>query len=571
EVFDYYRAALTRLEEIALRDRDPLAEDAFKHIGDHLKDMLSFNSLFDELREMIERLHTHYPRWYQPIKAVDTLLYFSVSWKVPEDYHRQLREYYDELLPKQSVDLLLLYSSGGSIDFHDPDVPYNRDEVSDHDFNSRQIDQIIRESPPSSAYFFPLLDEFLSGRYNLAPSVLQNISRHISDTEVLLGELIAKISSETEIPVAETLVRGVIVGAHQKDQSLGLNSLHTALSVDKLKPYGIHLISAVELNDDLMRQAIELIKTDVVDPFQAVHIAWDDYLEKITPALTKEFLQTIQEKGANGAWATIRFLSSWLYSFDIKQVWQVEPIIQSVTNPALFECEQYSHTDWYSWRHLIENLINGGYLTEDICCRLLRFIISSVDLQNFDIQLSFEDNGQQVLHHLISSYPNLVWEKYIDKKEALEEANTLRLQCLFDADFRNASAGGVLSNLPVEIYVPWMLDDKQNRLKFILSWIGLFDGREDSRSWAPKFIDFINTYIDAVDQLDPIHSRLTTGGWIGSYSSMLEEQREHLKQLEDVSGNVYVKQWVYKTLTQMDRSIADQRRRDANFDATNRA
>lgn len=571
EVYDFYRAALARLEEIALRKGDPLTEAALKHIGDNLTGMFSYVSLFDELKEMTARLRSGYPNWYKPIKSVNSLLFFGLSWNVPKDYLGQLRAYYDELLPTEKIDLLLLYGAGGTIDIRDPDVPYNR-ESSDHEYSIRQIENVIDTCPDSATYFFPLVDEFLSGRYHMAPRIMSKAAYHVTDTEVLLNELLEKISSETEISVTEKLVRGILLGAKQKNQDLGLQCLETALVVEELKPFCIDLISAVGLNNDLMRLAIDYVKTDVVEPFQATSIAWDDFLSTVDASLVQELLQSILDKGAAGAWVLIRFLSRWLYSSELKETWQAEIIVQALTNPNLFE-EQLSYrgnTEWYEWEQLIKKLIDHGFLTKDVCKQLLEFVISSIELENYTVQLSFDDYGQKALLCLIDSYPEIVWERYLQQRESSEGADSFRLRSLFDADSINSSGIGILDAVPKEISLPWMLEDKPNRLKFVLSWIRLFEGREENRSWAPSFIDFVDSFIDALDQLDPIISRLTSGAFIGNFSSKLEGEREQLIQLGNSSQNSYVKQWVNRTILRMSRDIDEQRRRDNNFEAVNR-
>ena len=565
EVYDYYRSALNRLENVAINNNF-YTEQALHHIYVHLRSLFSIQPLFEELECLIKRLQQQYPQWYGSLKGLNSWLFYDAT-KADEAYRTKLRTLYDELLPNDSIELLLFYSAAGSIDIHDPDKPYVEYQSGDHEYSARKIKELVQQSSKSASDYSHILDKFSSDRYSSSCETVRFLAQHVDDPETLMDLLLGKVSSEVDRAILVQLARSVILGAYQKCKEKGLECLHKALSLGELKPEAINLIATVKPDDDLVRQAIELIRSDVVSPFQAVAIAWDDYLKDITPSLVKEVLSVILTKEGEGAWAAIRFISRWLYSSQPEEAWIPETIFEAATNTALFEKSQYLSTDWYTWNEVVNKLMDRNRITDESRLQLLNFVMSAVDLPEFHTQLSFENHAQKVLIRLVDECPKVVWEKYHEKNAIADINEKFRLEALFDADFRNSAGGGVLNEISSEIYIPWMLEDKQNRIKFIISWMRLFDSKENRLTWSSKFIEFIDAHVDDADQLDHLSSRLTSGSWIGDYSDLLETRREQLGALHETSNNSHVKQWINKTMAYMEQDIANQRRRDANFKA----
>ena len=227
--------------------------------------------------------------------------------------------------------------------------------------------------------------------------------------------------------------------------------------------------------------------------------------------------------------------------------------------------------DWYHWCALVEKLLNGGYVDDDFSAELVDFIISVTSVEEYDVQLAFDDYAQKIIRRIISGSPRLVWEKYHEARSASGGRALYRLQSLFGAAMGEPSNPGVLNDVPAEIYVPWMLQDKEERMPFILDWLQLFVGEKNDRQWNADFVSFVEAHVDRPERLNALGSRLTTGLWWGSFANKLEAERDQLLLLREASSNLNVHRWIDRTVSRMEQKIIEERKQDANREASYRA
>jgi hypothetical protein len=108
-------------------------------------------------------------------------------------------------------------------------------------------------------------------------------------------------------------------------------------------------------------------------------------------------------------------------------------------------------------------------------------------------------------------------------------------------------------------------------MPFILDWLQLFVGGENNRQWNADFVSFVDAHVDRPERLNTLRSRFTTGSWRGSFTNKLEAERDQLLQLREASSNFNVHRWIDQTVSQMEQQIIDERRQDANREASYRA
>lgn len=570
EIFDYYSAALSRLTQIALNANDPNSETALNNIGSHLRSLFSMEPMLDEIQAVIVQLRETYPEWNKAALKVNEWLYFDRN-QASEEHREKLRAYYDTLLPTDPLEKIYFYSSGWATEIHDPEACYDRYDDNDHNYGPNKIIELIDTSPNDAAYFFPLIDRFLAKSTNSGWIVMNHIAKHVSKPEHLMQHLIESISADSEIPVLSNLVRNVISGATHTDRNIARKCMTLTLGVHELRASSIEFIAAAGLDDALMHRAIELVKNGTVEPNQVLAIAFSDILQNINHGLIETLVTSLLEKQERGAWAAIDFLARVLHRSKPKEGLLLGSVVQTVINPALFGKPRYSNMDWYYWCELVKKLVDGEHIDYDLSAQLIDFIISVTRVEEYNVQLSFDDYAQKILRCLISSSPHLVWEKYHENLTVADGSARYRLRSLFEANIGKPSDPGVLNDIPQEIYVPWMLENKDVRLPFILDWIQLFTEADSKRHWAPDFVSFIDAHLDRAERLDVLHSRLTTGGWVGSFADKLKAERDQLLQLLELSTNLHVHRWIDRVVSQMEQQITNERRQDANREASYRA
>lgn len=570
DIFNYYRSALSRLEIIALSTDDPNAKRALGGIGTHLRSLFSLELMLDEVQQMIARIFKIYPNWKEPLLAVNEWLFFDRT-EAEAEHRTKIRTYFDQLLPVDLIELLHFYSSGWASDFHDPDISYDRETDSDHDYGVTKIEEAVKACPKEATSFFPLLEKLMEEEVPSARVALFSMAKHIMDPVKSIVYLLENTPVNTEKTLISDMIQTIIAGASQKKESNGLECLELALSCKEYRKSSIDFISSIGLNDSFFLQIIDLVESDGVDPAKVLLIGFNDKLSNIKPSLIGALIKCLLGKGESGAWAALEFLSRIAYRTDPINGELADWIIQSVSNPELFNKLRYSTMDWYHWCDLIKKLLEGGHVNDKVCAKLTDFIISVIGVSEFNVQLTFDDYAQTILRRLISKFPRIIWEKYQIANATPDGMNTYRLKSLFGADIGKPSGPGVLNDIPVNIYTPWMLTNKEKRMPFILDWIRLFVGEGDEHSWSPDFIVFIDAYIENTDNLAVVLSRMTNGSYSGSRANKLEIERGHLIRLMELSKNPHVRVWCNRAVSRMDQEITAERKAHENQEASYRA
>ena len=112
-----------------------------------------------------------------------------------------------------------------------------------------------------------------------------------------------------------------------------------------------------------------------------------------------------------------------------------------------------------------------------------------------------------------------------------------------------------------------MLEDRDERIPFILNWIKLFEIKDKKKVWSTEFIGLIEEHIEDPKYLNEISGRLTTGPRIGSYADKLELALKYIKELEKLQKNPHVSSWAGTSARQLLARIVDERRLDGNDSA----
>lgn len=570
EIISYYLAALSRLEQIALNTDHSTSETALNSIGAHLRGLLSIQPMLDEIQAMIARIRETHRGWSAATLAVNAWLFFDRE-EADEAYRRRLREYHDELLPTDVLDQIYFYSSGWALDIHDPDVCYDREGDNEHDYGVNRINQLVDSSPKGTKYFFPLMDRYLDKLTNTAGIALVQIAKHVDDPVQLAQYIIEGVSDDGDPAIFSALLPNVISGATQTGRKKGLECLEHALATKHLSASFIEFISAAGLDDELMQRAIGFIENDTVQAHQVSVMASGDILMAVDHNLIEALVSLLATKREQGAWAAIEFLAYVLHRASLAKTKLLPSVKRSVTNPTLFDKPRYSNMDWYHWCELAGKILDCIQMDDEFNEEIADFIIGVTTIEDFSAQLAFDTYAKKILLRLISSSPRLIWEKYHEAYADKDRVARYRLESLFGSDMGHPSSPGVLNSVPQDIYVPWMLEDKEGRMPFVLNWIQLFSQTDNERSWAPEFVTFIDAHVDHPENLRVLSSRLETGSWVGSFANKLESEREQLLQLRELSNNSGVHLWIDQAKSRMEQQIADERRQDANREASYRA
>lgn len=566
DIYNYYREALSRLENIALDPQHKQQEAALDSIGKHMRSLLQMEPLFDDIYDMVGRLLKVYPDWRQPLEEVSEWLYFDRR-RASNDYGEKIRSYYDELLPEDEIGRLIYYMCSGSFSINDPDTQYKEEGTNDHEHAFKQIKSIVAGSPTNAGYFFPAINAFLKDKsFNAEVTAITMITKHVENPIELLEHALSSMNSDTNDGQLAKLIIRIIRGASEKDELTGKKCLKRVLDIKELRPHRICLMEATGLNNDLMERVINMIrdgniKNGDVNFYSISGLALPDRLKDVDDNKIQKLVNTLIQKGQDESWASIDFLLQYMYKIETPATWEIELIKSAITNPSLFEEGNISYKQlFYHWKELAITLFDKNAVDGDFCAKITKFIISIANPERFGFPISFSENAKEVLKKSIALCPDIVWQHYVETCETADDRlKYILMNDLFLAE--NPSGSSILNDVPPEIYISWMLENKTKRIGKILEWINLFD---ENRRWSNVFIDFVNTHIEHGDPLSIIVGRLTLGTFTGSFATRIEEAQAHLKDLQELTSNRHVQKWLSTTIRELSRRIKEERHRDEN-------
>ena len=584
EIFEYYRLALIRLEEIALSKTDEFSRDAVNSISYRLCGILKSGFPCDEVIELIKRISSQVPRWWDGIKALNWSLYDD-SGEMDNEVRQSILDAYFGLIPDDPIEKLLMFSSGWMGEFHDPEVPYQSDGDNHRHYAERMIKETVSSCPSEASFFSPLLniwlDICLEGTNDSFETALSAIAEHVDDPVVFVTALRKEVSNDREVGICANFIRIVIGGAVKKNPSVGRKLLDEALQGEALRVFSPRMIASAGADDDLMAQVIEYINQGIVNSDQLGYLAPRNVLSDVSSAVIDRLVSALLSRGCEGAWSAISFLRIHTYGQSRLSALEADMIRRVITHTELFEKRHYDRMDSYYWKELTEKLFNHGYIDEDFAELITSVIIGLVDMKNSHGASDLIRDAGSVLEQITDLYPRVVWRQYHEKKAQMSEVGDYILNRLFNSDVSNSSKPGVLYRVPQgvlyrvpqEVMIPWLLEDRENRIGEVLEWIRLFDldSVGSNASWSNDFISFVDNYIKESEELRPVYFRLMNGHIIsGYYSKKLKIDRDHFEQLAEKTSNSSVKTWAASIINSLREEIQETQREEANREALDR-
>ena len=268
EIYDHYREALNRLERIALNKSDPFSGRALSFIASNISGMLhsrevpQTRNLGYELIELIKRISSQVPRWWDGIKSLNRSLYRD-SGEMDNKLRQSILDAYLGLIPDDPIEKLLMFSSGWMHELHDPEVPFKSDGDNHRHYVERMIKETVSSCPSEASFFSPLLniwlDICLEGTIDSFETALSAIAEHVDDPVVFVTALRKEVSNGREVGICANFIRIVIGGAGKKNPSVGRKLLDEALQEEALRAFSPRMIASAGADDDLMAQVIEYI------------------------------------------------------------------------------------------------------------------------------------------------------------------------------------------------------------------------------------------------------------------------------------------------------------------------
>jgi hypothetical protein len=564
EIRDFFRAALTRLTGLVL-DNDPLAAKSKVILGRRLRAM--FNQLEPkEVRALIEKITEHGGFWPEALQEVNEWLYFDGN-KAPKEVRQQVRRYFDELLPTDPIELIVMYCQGWSSDFHDPDSSFDRDERkgADYDYPVRKSVELAEQIAVKSALVRLAIEALATSDAKSIFGFARRLAERVADPLGLFQDAVSHIERTNGQPNLR-FFGGLIAGSDARDPQVARECIRVALRSAKLKPYAVDMIGSGKLQPDDLKLIVLLLQTGDVDPMDCATFSHGRRLEHLSVEEIDPLLDELMHHKAPGLWTALDIVYMYLYPNRPLDALLERRLRAILIAPELFECSRRHAMDGHQLQETVALLATRGKLRGPYAHSLTKKLLSLIHVENSDVFFKLDDPVRHSLNTLMKDFPKEVWSAIAPILLAAKSVARHRLEMLTRPGRDDNYGPGPLFAIPNDIYLAWVRQDASARAAEVARWLPVASRNEDgSLSWTPEIESFVSEFGTQPGVLAEIGRRMHPSAWWGSVVPFLEPWLPLLRQWQS-HRLTHVRSWARHRLQSLEEYIVAERKRDEEGD-----
>ena len=554
--WNFYREGLKRLTAYAVSD-GPFSARARRAIASHIRGLLS-DLPFADLRADIDRIAAHIGFWPDAIEAVSTWLYFDARHAEPK-YAAEVRGYFDELLPRDAVERVVVYTNGWAADLYDPDSKYDPAPDAKHDFeySAREAVKLAPKIASDPEAMDRLLDVLCCSDAKSTFAFARELALSVSDPLELFNQALAKLDSETATVNAQ-FFGGLIAGTDSRDPATARDCIKAAMQSAKLKNYAISMIGSGTLTATDLAMVAALVESGDVEPWACVSLSYGQRLKHLSFEDIRPLLRALRKKRASGLWAALEIISMYLYGDRQPAAGLVKELKSILISADLIKGVNRAVMDGHHFQGGVALIAKHGALDSAFAVAMAKQIVRLATRASSDVFSALDDPARAVLKQMMASHPSEAWSVLSEALE-VEDGNRRRLDRLLDHDRDDWLGPGLFYEFPAEIYLNWVQADPARRASKAISWLPIATPQhDDTLQWHPALAQFITDFGDQPDVLRGLTRRLHPSFWSGSLASYLEPVVPMAASWQR-HPNANVRAWAGATVDWLRRSIqADQ-------------
>ena len=557
EIHDFLRAALTRLTTLAISD-DPLAARARQILGSHIRGLLGQLPL-DDIRGMVNQITARHGFWPEAVQGLNRWLYFDRR-NAPTTIGKKVRAYFDDLMPSDPVELVVLYTHGWQADFHDPDVDYDREDKSPskYDYSIRQSVKLAASIAADPDMLDRAVASLATSEAKTAFPFARRLAELVADPVELFESALAKAETSPDA-TNQQFFGGIIAGADDHDPERARACIRAALRSEKLKRHAISLIGAGKLQPRDIALVVSLLQSGDVQPRLCASLSYGRGMDHLSAAEIMPLLDELTERGAEGLWTALDIISMLLYGGKEPPPSIIAAIKNILVAPALFDGVVRGAMDGHYLEEMVKFLLRHDAIDTRFARALVKQLLGICDQRESDVFYAFDGPIRRSLSELLRTHQKEVWAGVTRLLLTTDWLVRHRVDDLLESDREDNLGPGLLFSLPADLYLNWARKDPARRAGIVVRWLPIAIKAEDgSLSWHPALVDFVSEFGAEPNVLSGISRRLQPSSWWGSLTPFLEPL---LPLLGSWSGHQIpeVRRWVRK---QIENIRAEIRRAD---------
>lgn len=554
-IWDYHRAAVTRLTGIALA-HDPLAEKARDLLAKNIRGIVDGIPLAD-VKAMTSQIVDRFGFWPEAVQGISSWLYFDAK-EAPAEAVTAIRVFYDELMPDDPVEQALVYANGYTHALYNPDARYERDLATprDRDYTTRHIKALAMIIGNDPQLIMKAIDAFTPSNAKGAFGFGYELATSTADPLSVFENAVTS-ANQTNAPVNIRFLGGLISGANARDVEIGRACIRAGLGSARLKPYAAQLIGAGALQPGDLALFIALLRTNDITPNDCFAIS--NRLDHLTPGELIPLLDELQNHGADGLWTAFDVITMYLHPAKPPAGLLVKKIKRILLAKDLFALKNTGMIESYHLSEMVSAIERADTLDKVFATSMMKQLLRLCEVEDYKIFLDLDDVAREILVRLTTRHPAIVWAA-VNKRLVGPPGNVRsRLNHLIEADRDQILGAGVLFQLPPVMIMDWVREKPEKRAEIVVDWMPIAVRKADGTLVVQPELDaYLLEFGGATQVLDRIYWRLTKRYFNDSKS--LLPLFEHWKQHERED----VRRWASISVGKLETNIVrEQDRRDA--------
>ena len=547
EIWGFLRVGLKRLTDIALSN-DPFARQAKNIIGSHIRGLIG-KLPFQEIKATISHILSRDGFWPEAVEKVNEWLYFNRK-EAPQELGVEVRAYFDELMPTDPVERVILYTHGWQSDFHDPDIDYDQEQSSQHDFEyaTRKAIELAELISIDADAIDRALDRFIVSEGKTVFPFARRLAEIAPSGVTLFRAALAKVEQREEQANLD-FFGGLIAGTDSRDPKAARECIRLALHSSKLKKDAISMIGSGKLQAADIALVVSLLQSGDVKPWQCATLSYGKRMEHLEAKDILPLLIELSQNGAEGLLATIDIITMILHG-GRELTSDILSVLRSVlVDPRLFDAASQNRMMGHNVERMIALLARLNFIDHQFAEALIDQLLSICTPIRADVFHELSDSVRKSLSVLIQVCPQQVWTSISKLLITNDYLIRHRVDWLVSSAHDNYQGPGFLFAIPADFYLEWAREDPGNRASIVMKWLPVTMTNEGNNlEWHPALKSFILEFGEAEDVLPALSSRLHPLSWYGSLTPHLQPQ---IKLLESwlLHPSQKVRQWARDRIT----------------------
>ena len=547
EVFDYWKEALLRLKEYAMRT-DDLGELAQKQIVDSIPGMLRYGQL-DVLEDTIFSI-CDVKGYFWPEVTSNLKWFIEHNNKIPKKGKKRIQGWISKLEPKTIKDKTYTIVI-------QPEEFKVRSGINWHDEINNKIDTFVGEVAQDPAVFCDVLNLLLRTKSTGGYRFGFQIKTYIKDYKNFLQTTLDILKSIPKEQRDISVLSGFIFAIRHENSKLVDDCFEKIAKDPQLDDILVHLTAATKPEIKDLLRLVELLNRKRIRVESLSILSYGNTLSSINSEDIVLFLKEILSSSKKGCPVVLDL--AYMYTFKDEEKFQyISSFLKTIltTNRCFFKVIKNTpgRRELFCLEDLILSLLKEGKSDLNFAEYLTRELINLC--AESSITTPFSWDLRNIIEELVSpQYADVTWPIF---SKAIIKGNfrtTHRLKDLFYFSFaRGKERTNLLEKLPFSALTKWCEENPKKAPYFLSIAVSPIHEQGEGTTWSKIGLYLLDQFGNDKKVLDGLSSNIYTFSWSGSMISAYKNRLKAFISIE-THKNPNVRIWAENNIEYLRNEI----------------